>query len=113
MMRMEPRRSALLSAAVLVSAVLGGVQAGAGSPAPMSRADVFRVADARVDASREMGRSGRVVRYVSLGDSVSSVSPSLVDAVAKQAGVSLHAKVTVTRIVEEDTVATLVSRIKS
>src|SRR4051812_13130775 len=57
--------------------------------------------------------SGRVVRYLSLGDSVSSVSPSFVDAVAKQAGASLHARVTVTRVVEEATVATLVRRVKS
>lgn len=57
--------------------------------------------------------TGRVIHYVSVGDSVSSVSPSFVDAVAKQAEASLHAKVMVTRIVEEDSVATLVRRLKS
>ena len=57
--------------------------------------------------------SGRVIRYLSLGDSVSDVSPSFVDTVAKQAGASLHAKVTVARVVEEDTVATLVRKINS
>ncbi|MEA2509583.1 MAG: hypothetical protein QOG21_1665 [Actinomycetota bacterium] len=71
-------------------------------------------AASRTDASaRATVGAGRVIRYVSLGDSVSSVSPSFVDAVARQAGASLHAKVTVTRIVEEDSVATLVGRIKS
>jgi hypothetical protein len=31
-------------------------------------------------------RSGRVIHYVSLGDSVTATSPSFVDIVAKQAG---------------------------
>jgi len=58
-------------------------------------------------------RSGRVIHYVSLGDSVTGTSPSFVDIVAKQAGVALHGKATVTKIFEEGTVAALAGKIKS
>lgn len=70
-------------------------------------------ATAGASSTHGVGSSARVIRYVSLGDSVTSVSPSFVDIVAKRAGVALHRKVVVSRFVEEGTVAHLHARIKS
>lgn len=67
----------------------------------------------RSSTAHGASRSAQAIRYVSLGDSVTSVTPSFVDALAKRAGVVLHRKVVVTRVVEEDTVAHLVSLIAS
>jgi lysophospholipase L1-like esterase len=55
----------------------------------------------------------RVIHYVSIGDSVTSVTPSFVATVAERAGVALHGKVVVTRIVEEGAVGHLVTGIRS
>jgi lysophospholipase L1-like esterase len=54
-----------------------------------------------------------VVRYVSFGDSVTTVTPSFVDMVAKGAGAALHRKVVVTKVVEDGDVSVLVGRLKA
>ena len=58
-------------------------------------------------------RSGRVIHYVSLGDSASISVPSFVDKVATRVGVTLHGKVAITRTFEDGTVAVLAARIES
>ncbi len=55
----------------------------------------------------------RVFHYVSLGDSVTGVTPSFVDILATQASASLHGKVVVTRTLEEGSVADLLHQISS
>jgi hypothetical protein len=64
-------------------------------------------------STRGAVRSGQVIHYVSLGDSVTTAFPSFVDMVAKQAAVALDGKVTVTKIFEEGTVAALAGKITS
>ena len=55
----------------------------------------------------------QVIHYVSLGDSVTTVTPSFVGMVAKSAHTKLHRKVTASNFVEDGDVSALVGRVKT